>query len=78
MIRDDFDQVDVDKPIPYRLTAKGRRDLQLAIAEEQFLNCEHDWKVDLARGLVCRRCGVETMPRKLESIPSHLGRRERK
>jgi hypothetical protein len=78
VIRDDFDQVDVDAPIPYTITAKGHRDLQFALAEEAQSCCSHDWKVDLARGLVCRSCGAETQPRKLQSIPGYLGPKERR
>lgn len=78
MIHDDYDQVDVDAPIPYRLTAKGRRDLELALAEEAMSRCSHQWEVDLARGLVCRWCGSETKPRKLQSIPGYLGPKERR
>lgn len=73
MIRDDFDQIDIDAPIPYTVTAKGRRDLRQALDEEAMSRCAHQWEVDLARGLVCRLCGTETMPRKIGSIPSHLG-----
>lgn len=78
VMRDDYDQVDIDAPIPYTVTANGRRALQLALAEEAMARCSHQWEVDLARGLVCRWCGLETTPRKLQSIPSHLGPRDRK
>ena len=78
MMRDDFDQVDIDAPIPYSLTAKGRRDLELAIADELVDNCQHDWRVDLHRGLVCRNCDTETRPRALGSIPAYLGPKERR
>jgi len=74
MIRDDYDQVDVDAPIPYTITAKGRRDLELAIAEEQMAHCAHAWEVDLGRGFICRRCGAEQLPRR-SSIPSYVHRK---
>jgi hypothetical protein len=78
MMRDDFDQLDIDTPIPYHVTPRGRRDLQIALAEEAMSRCSHQWDVNLERGLVCRWCGAETTPRKLQSIPSHVGPRERR
>lgn len=78
MMRDDFDQVDIDAPIPYTITAKGRRDLAFALAEEAQTRCSHEWEVDLHQGFVCRRCGDVATPRKLQSIPTHLGLRDRK
>jgi hypothetical protein len=78
VIQDDYDQVDIDSPIPYTITAKGHRDLQFALAEEAMLRCAHQWEVDLAVGLVCRLCGAETVPAKLGSIPSYIGPRERR
>ena len=78
MIQDDFDQVDVDAPIPYRLTNLARRELAAERAMERVASCAHDWRVDLGRGLVCRTCETVTKPRKLGSIPSYLGPRGRR
>ena len=78
VIRDDYDQVDVDSPIPYTLTPKGRRDLAAALLEEAVQRCTHEWLPDIALGVVCRRCGEVARPRKTQSIPAYLGLRDRK
>lgn len=72
----DHVHVNIDAPIPYTLTARGRRECaELRLAEVQDF-CEHDWQVNLRIGLVCRRCGAEASVRR-QSIPAYLGPRDR-
>lgn len=68
--------VDIDAPIPYSLTPKGSRYLESCQLQELQQHCEHDWKVDVSVGLICRRCGAEASTRR-QSIPSYLAPRER-
>lgn len=56
--------IDIDAPIPYTLTAKGREALELAAVEDTMAACRHDFIVDLDVGMVCRLCTFECAPRK--------------
>jgi hypothetical protein len=69
--------VDIDAPIPFTVTDKGRRQLRLMQLEDLELDCKHEWEVDLRIGLVCRHCGAGRSTRR-QSIPSYLSPRERR
>jgi hypothetical protein len=73
VIGDGQAEVDVDAPIPYKLTALGHREVAQWREERRVADCHHEWVVDFGRGLVCRGCQTVTTPRKLGGIPSYLG-----
>jgi hypothetical protein len=78
VIRDDFDQLDIDSPIPYELTEQGRIDLAEALFEDRCRDCRHDWHMDSCGELYCVICGdVRTLVRG-RSIQSHLRVKERR
>lgn len=74
---EDIDQVDVDAPIPYQLTALARRELaQLRDAEAN--QCpNHEWKFE-QRGAVCQNCGRCAEVSGGQSLPSYLHPRGRR
>lgn len=73
MMHRDFEGVDqVDRPIPFHLTAKGTAALREAEAEELLSFCEHTWTRQ-ADAMVCTRCGLDRPLQNGPSIPSYLG-----
>ena len=78
MIRDDDDQVDIDVPIPYVLTALGHREVVAFRAERDSSCVKHEWKYERSRGVaVCQNCG-RAAQHSSESIPSYLGLKDRR
>lgn len=68
---EDIDQVDVDKPIPYVLTALARRELQELRAAEANPCPTHEWRFE-ERGAVCQNCGRVAAVSGGQSIPNYL------
>lgn len=68
---DDSGQVDVDAPIPYRLTARALRELAEWRAEESFPPCPHEF-VWHGHGRLCLNCGEEQRFPRETSIPSYV------
>jgi hypothetical protein len=71
MIRDDFDQVDIDVPIPYVLTKLALRELAQLRDEEANQCPAHEWKFE-PRGAVCQNCGRCAEVGGGQSVPSYL------
>jgi hypothetical protein len=71
--------LNVDAPIPYVLTEKGRRDLAMALADDAIGRCAHKWEW-CNGGLKCTRCAHERDIEIEHSIPAYLGnfKRERR
>jgi hypothetical protein len=72
------DEIDVDAPIPYVLTAQGHREVAEWRLSQKIDTCAHRWRV--ARGVLeCDLCGTERdLPRSsAQSIPSYLRERQR-
>lgn len=67
------DDLDVDSPIPYTLTALGRREVAFWRLEEQLSSCAHRWRLHHGQ-LECDLCGVEReIPKQTgQSIPAYL------
>lgn len=65
------DELDVDAPIPYRLTARALRELAEWRADEAFPPCPHEF-VWQATGRICLNCGEEQHFPRTPSIPSYL------
>jgi hypothetical protein len=69
--------IDPDTPIPYQLTELARRELAEWRDQVEETDCpRHEWEYAIGRGLVCQNCNVVAMV--ANSIPSYLGRRDRK
>lgn len=77
MIRDDYDQVDIDAPIPYLLTTRAHQDLAEWRREEADRCPSHEWKFENG-GAVCQNCNRWASVGSDQSIPSHLHPRERR
>jgi hypothetical protein len=56
--------MDLDAPIPYTVTAKGRAALELALIEDAIRDCHHHWSIDPEHGVMCANCGFEQRPRR--------------
>lgn len=77
----DVADLDCDAPIPYTVTARGRRELQelkldrsIASYEQIGAGCDHAWAMD--RGaLVCRNCGAARQFPRAYGIPGHISRK---
>lgn len=77
MIQDDYDQVDVDAPIPYVLTRQAHRELAVWREEEANACPVHDWKFEHG-GAVCQNCNRFASVGSEQSIPGYLHQRERR
>lgn len=66
------EEIDVDAPIPYVLTALALRELQQWRDEENFPPCPHEWE-SCRLGLHCINCGTTKVISTSPSIPSYLG-----
>jgi hypothetical protein len=79
MTGDQADQLDIDAPIPYKLTALGRRDCAEIRADELVNACSHTWHV-VGGSLECLNCQIERpLPRSSsQNIPSYLSPKDRK
>jgi len=68
-------EIDPDRPIPYRLTAAGHREVALWRAEQSVSSCCHRWRFRHGQ-LECDLCGIERqMPQSTASIPDYLRKR---
>jgi hypothetical protein len=73
----DFEEIDqVDRPIPYHITAKGTAALRDAELQEFMAFCQHRWE-NHAGTLVCTVCGLDRPLQRGPSIPSYLAARGR-
>lgn len=72
MTENDTPDLDIDQPIPYRLTALAKRELEWERLEQKFAFCPHEYRIDRGQ-LSCRLCDlVKELPRGGYSVPSHL------
>lgn len=72
--RNDTPDLDVESPIAYAVTEKGRFAVEFAEAQERVGFCEHEWQ-RYANEMVCCRCGLD---RPLQNGPSIQGYAPRK
>ncbi len=71
VIPDDPDELDVDAPIPYVLTALGHRDVQELRSSAEDDCPQHEWKFE-RRGAVCQNCNRWASVGADPSIPAYL------
>lgn len=78
MYGDDFEETDVDAPIPYVLTPLARRELADWRLEERLAYCRHVWGFGGDR-LECQKCGLERVfpASGGRSVPQYLDRKPR-
>lgn len=63
--------LDVDKPIPYTLTALGRRTCEEIRARVLESDCNHHWHPNLRCGLKCCECGDEASVKRSNRPPQY-------
>lgn len=68
------DELDVDAPIPYVITARGLRDLQEWRDEAEFPDCPHEWALD-GYELRCQNCNRAAPVPGRQNIPAYLNPR---